>query len=84
VNWSIEDFRFTTKDQRVYAFLMKWPEGGMTVVRSLGTGNGFTVRDVTLLGSGAVKFEQNSRGLAIDLPEQKPCDYAQCLRITLA
>jgi hypothetical protein len=31
-----------------------------------------------------VKFEQTSRGLAIDLPEHKPCDYTQCLRITLA
>jgi len=84
VSWSIEDFRFTAKDNLVYAFQMKWPEGGKTVIRCLATGNGPTVTNVTLLGAGVVNFEQNSRGLAIDLLEQKPCDYAQCLRVTLA
>jgi alpha-L-fucosidase len=84
VKWTIEDFRFTSKGQQVYAFQMKWPEGGKTVIRSLASGNSPAVTDVTLLGAGAVKFEQNPRGLAIDLPEWKPCDYTQCLRVTLA
>jgi alpha-L-fucosidase len=84
VNWTIEDFRFTTAGDQVFAFQLKWPEGGKTVIRSLASGNAPAVLDVKLLGAGGVKFEQNSRGLAIDLPEQKPCDYAQCLRITLA
>jgi len=37
---------------------------------------------VTMLGSGPVKFTQTDRGLAVDLPEQKPSDFAQCLRVT--
>lgn len=83
VNWTIEDFRFTANGQQVYAFQMKWPEGGKTVIRSLAAGLAPTVIEVRLLGAGAVKFEQNTRGLAIDLPEQKPCDFTQCLRVTL-
>jgi alpha-L-fucosidase len=34
VPWTIEDFRFTQKGGNVYAFQMKWPEGGKTVIRS--------------------------------------------------
>jgi len=84
VPWTIEDFRFTTKGNVVYAFQMKWPEGGKTVVRSLAQGQAGTVAEVTMLGAGPVKFEQTARGLAVDLPKQKPCEYAQCLRVTLA
>jgi alpha-L-fucosidase len=83
VNWTVEDFRFTAKENTVYTFLMKWPEGGVTTVRSLAAGSVPTVLDVTLLGSGPVKFEQTSRGLVVTLPEQKPTEYAQCLRVRL-
>ncbi len=85
VPWSIEDFRFTSKNNQVYAFQMKWPEGGKTVIRSLAQGSAPAVVEVTVLGIGSpVKFEQTSRGLAIDLPEEKPVDYAQCYRIRFA
>lgn len=85
VPWTIEDFRFTQKDGQVYAFQMKWPEGGKTVIRSLGRGQAPEVKSVTVLGhQGPVRFEQTGRGLAIDLPEQKPCEYDQCYRITFA
>ncbi len=85
VSWTIEDFRFTSKGDTVYAFLMKWPEGGRTVIRSLGQGKVPPVAAVRLLGSdAAVPFEQTGRGLAIETPEQKPCDYVQCFRIDLA
>ncbi len=84
VPWTIEDFRFTAKDGCVYAFLMKWPEGGRTVVCSLAKGSVGLVKEVAMLGCGPVKFEQTDRGLAVELPEQKPCDFAQCLRITFA
>jgi alpha-L-fucosidase len=84
VDWTIEDFRFTTKGNRVYAFLMKWPQGGRTVVCSLGLASG-KVEDVVLLGcAGSVHYEQTTRGLVVDLPEEKPCEFAQCLQVTLA
>ncbi|MCL5065624.1 MAG: alpha-L-fucosidase [Firmicutes bacterium] len=84
VPWTIEDFRFTRKDSVVYAFLMKWPEGGHTVVRSLGLSAG-RVQQVELLGSqGPISFHQEERGLAVVLPKNRPCDYTQCLKVTLA
>jgi alpha-L-fucosidase len=85
VEWTIEDFRFTAKDNVVYAFQLKWPEGGKTVIRSLASGSTPRVAAVALLGhDGPVPFEQTSRGLALDLPEHKPCAYTQCIRITFA
>jgi alpha-L-fucosidase len=83
VSWTIEDFRFTSKGQDVYVFLMKWPEGGKAVVRSLALGQTPPVSEVRLLGAGPLPFEQSGRGLAVDLPEQKPVDYVQCLRVRL-
>ena len=84
VDWTIEDFRFTAKGKQVYAFLMKWPAGGRTVVCSLGL-QAAQVQDVALLGhNGPVRYEQTPRGLAVDLPEEKPSEFAQCLRVTLA
>lgn len=84
VAWTIEDFRFTAKGNTVYAFQMKWPEGGKTVIRSLALGRTERVSSVTLLGHGApLPFEQGGRSLAIDLPEEKPCAYVQCYRIAL-
>ena len=82
VKWTVEDFRFTSKGKDVYAFLMKWPEGGKTVVCSFAAGKMPPATAVALLGSGPVAFEQTSRGLAVDLPEQKPTAYTQCLRVT--
>lgn len=85
VTWTIEDFRFTTKNGALYAFQMKWPEGGKTVILSLASGKTPKVTSLTVLGhDGLVKFEQTTRGLVIDLPEKKPADYVPCYRITFA
>jgi len=82
VPWTVEDFRFTSKGNQVYAFQMKWPEGGKSVIRSLAKGKIANVTGVKVLGSDApVKFEQTSRGLALDLPNKKPTDFVQCYRV---
>lgn len=82
VEWTVEDFRFTSKGQDVFAFLMKWPEGGRTVVRSFAAGAMSRVAAVTMLGTGPVPYEQTPRGLAVDLPMEKPTAYTQCLKVT--
>jgi alpha-L-fucosidase len=88
VPWTIEDFRFTQKAGQVYAFQMKWPEGGKTVIRNLALESVPAVKSVAVLGyDGPVTFEQTWRGLAIDLPEEKPGEYspaefAQCYRVS--
>jgi alpha-L-fucosidase len=62
---------------------MKWPEGGETVVCSLALGKVGRIADVTLLGAAPLTWRQTERGLVVELPLEKPCDYAQCLRVTL-
>jgi alpha-L-fucosidase len=85
VDWTIEDFRFTQKDGKVFVFQMKWPEGGKTVIRSLAQGNVPPVKAVAVLGYGSpVNFEQSPRGLALDLPEEKPSAFTQCYQISFA
>ncbi len=82
VDWTVEDFRFTSKDGRVYAFQMTWPDSGKTMIKSLALGSVPPVASVDLLGAeGPIAFEQTARGLAIDLPATKPCDDTQCFRI---
>jgi alpha-L-fucosidase len=82
-----EDVRFTTKGNRLYAFVMGWP-GRQASLPSLAPGGANSVpkvRNVDLLGhKGKLKWTQDASGLKVDLPEQKPSDYAMTLRIALA
>ncbi len=83
VAWTIEDFRFTQKGDAVYVFLMKWPQGGRSVIRRLGRAAG-QVRGVQLLGQERpLPFEQEERGLAVTLPLDSPTDYVPCLKVTM-
>ncbi len=84
VEWTSEDFRFTSKPGCVYCFQMRWPEDGKALIRSLAAGRERVV-SVELLGhSGSLAFEQTEAGLEARLPETPPCDFAHCLRVRLA
>jgi alpha-L-fucosidase len=82
-----EDIRFTTKGNSLYAFMMGWP-GRQAVLPSLAPGGANAVpkiQNVELLGQrGKLKYTQDEAGLKVDLPEQKPSDYAVTLKIALA
>jgi alpha-L-fucosidase len=83
VGWTAQDFRFTTRDGKIYAFLMKWPETGTVAIRSLAQGQAPSVAAVNLLGHvEPLRFDQEAGGLVVTLPALKPCDFAQCLRIS--
>jgi alpha-L-fucosidase len=83
-NYTAEDFRFTTKDDVLYAIGLVWPSNGEAVIRSLAqTAGSERVRSVTLLGSdGKPRFEQRADGLHVQLPAQSPVNYAYALRLT--
>lgn len=84
LEWSPDDFRFTSKGNAVYAFQMKWPEKGRALVKSLAKGAGPKVAGVRLLGhEGALTFSQDARSLCIDLPEKQPVEHAHCFRVEL-
>ncbi len=83
-NYKAEDFRFTVKNDVLYAIGLAWPTNGEALIRSLALtlGSG-QVRSVTLLGSDAkLQFEQRPEGLHVQLPAQPPAKYAYVLRVT--
>ena len=82
VSWTSSDFRFTRRDDTLYAFMLAWPDDRRAVVRSL-TGHE-TVTGVRLLGHGPVPFEQAHGVLVVRLPDTAPVDVANCLAIDLA
>ena len=60
---------------------MGWPEGQTTLTSLAGN----KVHRVELLGHrGNLKFTQEPAGLAVQLPPEKPGDYAVTLKIALA
>lgn len=79
VNWTSSDFRFTTKNNTIYAFQMRWPEDNRAVIKSLNE----KVKAVRLLGAGNVPFEQPYGTLVVKLPNEKPTEYVHCLAIDL-
>jgi alpha-L-fucosidase len=82
-----EDVRFTTKGDTLYAFVMGWPDK-RAVIAPLGAKSSTPfgkVANVELLGhDGKLKWTQAEDGLKIDLPKEKPSDYAVTFKVTKA
>ncbi|SPE38685.1 Glycoside hydrolase, family 29 (Alpha-L-fucosidase) (fragment) [Candidatus Sulfopaludibacter sp. SbA6] len=79
-----QDVRSTTKGDTLYAFVMGWPEKE-AVIRPLGArsqpGAG-KIRKVDLLGfKGRLEWVQGDDALRIQVPAEKPCDYAATFKI---
>lgn len=78
-NFTAEDIRFTTKGDTRYATFFGWPENRKVLVKSIATEK---VSAVELLGyHDKLEWEQTTNGLAVMLPENKPCHYAFVLKI---
>ena len=74
-----QDIRFTAKDDTVYAIALAWPENGRLLVKSLAD---VPVANVQLLGSKEkLVWKHDAAGLSIQLPAQRPNDYAFVFRI---
>jgi alpha-L-fucosidase len=82
-----EDVRFTTKANAMYAFVMGWP-GKEAAIPALALGGKNSVpriRNIELLGhKGKLKWTQDAGTLKVELPEEKPSDYAVTFKIALA
>jgi len=80
-----EDIRFTAKGDTLYAIALAWPENGKLTLKSLATGSPLTkqeIKTVQLLGAKAkLKWTRNADGLTVELPTQKPGDYAYAFKI---
>jgi len=80
-----EDVRFTTKGNTLYAFVMGWPEKEATV-KALGTASPQSpgkIGNAELLGyPGRLTWSQEPTGLRVQLPAEKPSDYAITFKVT--
>ncbi|MBV8070108.1 MAG: alpha-L-fucosidase, partial [Acidobacteriaceae bacterium] len=79
-----EDVRFTTKGDTIYAFVMGWPEK-LAYIEPLATTSKFMppkIQNVELLGyKDKLNWTQDEQGFMVELPREKPCDYAIALKI---
>ncbi|MBV9155224.1 MAG: glycoside hydrolase, partial [Acidobacteriaceae bacterium] len=79
------DVRFTTKNGSLYALVMGWPEN-QAVIRPLAQQTELQVgkiQSVALLGfDGKLDWSQDSSGLKVTMPQQKPSDYAIVFKVT--
>ncbi len=86
-NYTAEDFRFTTKDNALFAIELGWPSTGEAVIHSLGSaamGNK-KIASILLLGSDTkLLFQQQPDGLHIQLPAQPTGKYAYAYRVVFA
>jgi alpha-L-fucosidase len=85
-----KDIRYTTKDGYLYAFILDWPvkRGKLqdvifpfvvTMSEQIDS-----INSVELLGhDGPVEWEAHGDGLTVKFPEEKPCEFAYCLKIDI-
>lgn len=81
VEWNASDYRFTSKGNNVYAFMMRVPEAHVSVIKSFTEAE--HVKAVKLLGGEELPFTQSFGVLTVKLPDTMPTEYANCLKITL-
>lgn len=84
--YTAEDIRFVVKEDIIYAHVMAWPENGEVLVKSLSAGNHWNdgmVSCVELLGHDSpLEYNQQSNGLVVRLPEEKPDSISLTLKIS--
>ncbi len=83
--YTIEDIRFTTRGDALYAFMLAPQPATEVVIKSLATNlphtGGRRVKDVTLVGGSKLEWSQGEQGLSVKLPEKLPSRDAVGLRI---
>jgi alpha-L-fucosidase len=83
--YTFEDFRFTTKENFLYAIELGWPKDGRVIIHSLGDNipDEKVVAKVALLGSSAkIEWQQQADGLHLQLPLQPVGKYAYTFRVS--
>ena len=80
------DFRYTTKDKKLYAFVLAWPNAKKkpVVFPNLVKTNTRIgkITNVELLGhKGDLQWHNHGDGLQVYFPQEKPCNYAYALKI---
>ena len=85
--FTAQDFRFTTKNDVLYACELAWPSGGEAVIHSFTAAQlaGHKTASVSLLGSTSpISFDVQNDGMHLRLPPQPLGKYAHCFRFALS
>ncbi|TGV00254.1 alpha-L-fucosidase C-terminal domain-containing protein, partial [Flavivirga rizhaonensis] len=83
-----KDIRFTSKGNKLYAIVLDWPEHGKVNIASLAKNaehaKNLDISEVHVLGSGeSIEWSQNNEGLVVNMPKERPCDFAFTIVLTL-
>ena len=84
-DFTADEVRFTTKGNSLYAFFMGWPDQQVVIAPLATTSPNVTgkIENVELLGfPGKLNWKHDDKGLTVQLPAQKPCDFGCALKIT--
>jgi alpha-L-fucosidase len=77
--YTVQDIRFTTKGDDLYAISLDWSDRGVTI-HSID--EGAKVANVSMLGSTEeLTWSQSANGLTVQFPNEKPSEYAHALKI---
>ena len=82
--YTTEDFRFTTKDDSLYVFIMAWPESRSAPHQGAARGSQTfprQIKGVQMLGGSDLKFDRRPDGLVVTLPETKPSNLINILKV---
>ncbi|WP_152285415.1 alpha-L-fucosidase [Flavicella marina] len=87
-NFSSKDIRFTKKGNTLYAIILAWPTDSKINIQSLATNSEYAkdmaIKKVCILGSkNKTNWKQTENALEIIAPKDKPCDFAQTVKIVL-
>lgn len=83
-----QDIRFTKKDNKLFAIMLAWPNGGKINIESLGKNSEYakdlSIKGVRLLGSDTkLTFDQTENGLIVDNLGKQTGEFAHVLEISL-
>lgn len=82
-----EDIRFTYKAPYIYANILKWPDNGEVVIKSLAKGSKHFeghLQAIELLGfDGKVTYERLEEGLKINVDQPINTTFPVCFKITI-
>jgi alpha-L-fucosidase len=85
-SFTSQDIRFTIKGNTLYVIFLAWPDSTATIT-SLGSESVIKaeqIDEIRLLGANAkLPWVQYAKGLIIEMPPEKPCDFAYTLKIAL-
>lgn len=81
-----EDLRFTARGDILYVTGLKWPKDNQITVKTLASGSEHypeKIASVAMLGSEEkLTWNRDKKGLSVQLPTNKPSEFAYVLKVT--